>query len=49
MILRPLAAMLVLAVLAACGADGEPERPEPRPAPGVTVTGTVEFGVAGGS
>ena len=38
-----------LALLASCGADGEPERPEPRPAQGVAVTGTVEIGVSGGS
>jgi predicted small lipoprotein YifL len=29
---RALAAILVLVALAACGADGVPERPEPRPA-----------------
>jgi hypothetical protein len=32
--------------LAACGADGEPERPDPNQRePGITVTGSAEFGV----
>jgi hypothetical protein len=47
--LRPLAAVLALLALVACGADGDPERPEPRPAQGVTLNGTVSFGIAGGS
>jgi len=41
-----------LPLLAACGVDGPPSPPPPRedarPAPGITVSGTVEFGVAGG-
>ena len=45
--LRLIAATLSLGLLAACGADGAPERPEPRPAPGVTLSGTVSMGVAG--
>jgi hypothetical protein len=49
MTLRLVATTLALAFLVSCGADGEPERPEPRPASGVAVTGTVEIGVAGGS
>jgi hypothetical protein len=49
MIARVLAALLVLATLTAGGADGAPERPEPRPAQGVTITGTAEMGIAGGS
>jgi predicted small lipoprotein YifL len=49
MIARTLAALLALAALTACGVDGEPERPEPRPAQGVTITGTAEMGIAGGS
>ncbi|MEM9320097.1 MAG: argininosuccinate lyase [Pseudomonadota bacterium] len=36
---------LALLTLAACGADGEPETPAPPP--GVSITGTVEFGVSG--
>jgi hypothetical protein len=44
--LRLIAAILALGLLAACGADGEPERPEPRPA-GVTIGGTVSVGVSG--
>ena len=46
MTIRVFAATLALAVLTACGADGPPESPEPRPAPGVTVTGTAEIGLA---
>jgi predicted small lipoprotein YifL len=46
---RTLAALIVLVTLAACGADGEPERPEPRPAQGVTITGTAEVGLTGGT
>ena len=42
---RALAALMALLLLAACGVDGEPERPEPRP--GVTVTGTIGMGIAG--
>lgn len=40
---------LALTLLAACGADGAPERPEPRPAPGVSVSGQIEAGITGGS
>lgn len=53
---RQIAAALLLAALAACGADGPPERPEPReeaqtlsPGPNIVVTGSVGFGVTGGS
>ncbi|MBF9058907.1 argininosuccinate lyase [Rhodobacterales bacterium HKCCSP123] len=45
--LRLIAATLALGLLAACGADGAPERPDPRPAAGVTVSGSVSVGVAG--
>ncbi|AMY67428.1 argininosuccinate lyase [Frigidibacter mobilis] len=38
-------AILALLALAACGADGPPVAPSE--APGVTVSGTVEFGVTG--
>lgn len=43
--MRGLATALFLAVLAACGADGAPERPAP-PA-GVAVTGEARIGVRG--
>jgi len=46
---RLLAAALVLTALAACGVDGEPERPEPRPASAISVSGTAEIGISGGS
>jgi hypothetical protein len=45
--LRMIAATVALGLLAACGADGEPERPEPRPAAGVSIGGTVSVGLAG--
>ena len=37
--------ILALCVLAGCGVDGAPERPEPRT--GVQISGTAEFGVVG--
>ncbi|MEX5727853.1 putative small lipoprotein YifL [Rhodovulum iodosum] len=40
-------ALSALLLLAACGADGPPERPATEP--GVHVSGTVEFGVTGGN
>ncbi len=46
MTLRGLGVVLLVALVAACGVDGEPERPEPRPAPGVTITGTSSLGVS---
>lgn len=46
---RALLATALLGFLTACGVDGPPERPEPRPTPGITVTGTAEIGVTGGS
>lgn len=45
---RLIPALLVTALLAACGVDGSPTHPEPRPPPGVSISGTVEIGVAGG-
>ncbi len=50
---RALAAAALLLALAACGADGPPRppasEPDERPGPGLTVTGSVGFGVTGGS
>lgn len=42
-------AIMILAVLfvAACGADGPPERPSEASKPGVTVSGSVAVGVTG--
>jgi hypothetical protein len=34
-----------LALLAACGVDGEPEPPEPRAPTGVTISGEARFGI----
>lgn len=39
--MRVLGLMAVLTALAACGADGAPERPQP----GVTMTGEARVGV----
>ena len=46
-----LIAIAALAMLAACGVDGEPERPEGAPdlSPGIAISGRVELGVSGGS
>ncbi|EPX82796.1 hypothetical protein [Salipiger mucosus] len=43
--MRPLLAICVLGLLAACGADGEPERPEPRRPIDISVSGTAEIGI----
>jgi predicted small lipoprotein YifL len=44
--MRTLFAAVAAALLAACGADGPPERPQPPAAePDVTVTGQVRLGV----
>jgi len=43
--MRGLLLVLGLAVLAGCGVDGAPERPEPRMS--AEVSGTVEVGVVG--
>ncbi|CUH79858.1 hypothetical protein [Tropicibacter naphthalenivorans] len=39
-------AILAMLGLAACGADGDPVRPD-APEPGITITGTAEIGVSG--
>jgi hypothetical protein len=44
---RTIMTFLTLAALAACGADGAPKPPGPKP--GVSVSGQVQVGVAGGS
>lgn len=41
------AALAAIATLAACGADGPPKPPAPKP--GLSVSGQVQLGVAGGS
>lgn len=45
--MKPFALIAVLALLAACGADGAPERPGAEPA--ITISGTAEIAVTGGS
>ena len=47
--IRLIPALMITALLAACGVDGSPTHPEPRPTSGVSVSGTVEIGVTGGS
>ncbi len=44
-----LALLAALALLAGCGVDGAPERPESNPPVGVTISGTAEVGISGGS
>lgn len=44
--MKKLIALALLASLAACGVDGEPEPPVQ---PGLQVSGTVQVGVVGGS
>jgi hypothetical protein len=44
---RLIPALVVTALLAACGVDGSPTHPQPRPEPGISISGTVEIGVAG--
>lgn len=41
-------ALAAALTLAACGADGAPERPGDPAAPGLSVSGTVEIGISGG-
>ncbi|MBE9637553.1 argininosuccinate lyase [Salipiger pacificus] len=47
--MRSALALGLVAMLAACGADGPPTRPEPEQTPsgpGVSIHGTVKMGVA---
>jgi len=46
MMFRRLAVVAALLALASCGADGAPKPPAK---PGVSLTGSVEVGVAGGA
>lgn len=46
---RTILTLVTLAALAACGADGAPKPPAPKPKPGLTVSGQVQVGVAGGA
>jgi hypothetical protein len=46
--LRILAVLTALMAVTACGVDGAPERPEPRPQGGIAITGTTETGATGG-
>ncbi len=46
---RMIMVLAALGTLSACGVDGSPTHPEPRPEPGVSISGTVEIGISGGS
>lgn len=39
----------VLSLLAACGVDGPPERPEKKTRSGIFLTGKAEVGIVGGT
>ena len=43
--IRHLAALVFLATLAGCGADGPPQRPADAPSSGIAVTGEARMGV----
>lgn len=49
--MKPLAAIVMLGLLAACGADGDPIRPEPKDAmvtrDSFSIEGEAWFGVSG--
>ena len=46
--MKTVAALALMALLAACGADGTPERPQKGdPMFGVTLSGTAEMGISG--
>jgi len=44
--MRKIAALILAGTLAACGADGEPEPPAPKPETGIKVSGTARVGVS---
>ena len=44
--IRTILMLAVLAGLGACGVDGRPTAPEPRPETGISITGTAEIGIA---
>ncbi len=46
---RIITALAFLALLAGCGVDGRPTPPAAEPTIGVTLSGTAEIGVTGGS
>ena len=46
---RVILIVAMLTGLAACGVDGSPTAPEPRPANGLSITGTAEIGIVGGN
>jgi len=46
---RFIPALMITALVAACGVDGAPTRPEQRPAAGLSLSGTAEIGITGGS
>lgn len=45
--MKPLAGLLILSLLAACGADGEPVPPKEKEEvkTGITISGSARFGV----
>ena len=46
--MKTVAALALMALLAACGADGTPERPQKGdPMFGVSLSGTAEMGISG--
>ncbi|TNF22172.1 MAG: argininosuccinate lyase [Rhodobacteraceae bacterium] len=47
--MRLLTMLAALTALAACGVDGAPERPKEKSTSGITITGTAEVGITGGS
>lgn len=44
---RLLASLAALALLAACGIDGTPQRPADAPRPGITIAGDAEISIMG--